>query len=141
MNHPLLSPAIENSHIIQVYTTSNTIWRGEEWSSISLDVIVDQSIIENKDHHILVAFLEGMKDKTLHLPWDSEQVTVDFEKHALQGHPYEADVKQDDTKNKLKVNVHKDLFQHGDQFRVIVAAQMKSDRTKSVVFGASQHIS
>jgi hypothetical protein len=141
MNHPFLSSAIENSHIIQVYTSSRTIWRGEEWSSVILDVKVDQSITEKKDPHILVAFLERIKDKSLHLPWESDQVKIRFEKHELEGRLFEADVEQNDAKNKLKVKIHKDLFDHGDKFRVIVAAHMKSDRSKSIVFGASQQIS
>jgi hypothetical protein len=141
MDHPILSSVIENSHIIEVYTTSRTIWRGEDWSSVLLDVKVDQSITENKDPHILVAFLERTKSQTLHLPWESDQVKVEFEKHALKGRPYEADVEQGDAKNKLKVTIQKDLFEHGEKFRVIVAAQIKGVPRKSVVFGASQQIS
>jgi hypothetical protein len=141
MDHSLLRSSAENSHIIQVYTANHSIWRGNEWSTIILDVKVDRFLTDNQESHILCAFIEHISTKHLHLPWKSDHLKVEFEKHILEGHPYCARILQTDTKNKLILNIHKTLFEHGDKFRVLVAAQKLEDRRNWIVFGASEQIS
>ncbi len=60
---------IENSHLIQVYTSSNSIWRGHDTSVIKFDVKVDKRFLvqhNNYDHNHNHSFASTMSSTTNH---------------------------------------------------------------------------
>ena len=139
----MTSGMIENSHLIQVYSNTRTIWRGEEWSKLSFAIKVDKSFRTPEASFILRAIVEnyGMEPKTVISPWESDKLKVEFEKHCTEQHSWNAHVVENDAFNTLLVDVHKDLFKDGEQIRVIVAAQSNEGQSRNMIFGASQPIS
>ena len=139
----MTSGMIENSHLIQVYSNTRTIWRGEEWSKLSFAIKVDKSFRTPEASYTLRAIVEnyGVAPKTVISPWESDKLKVKFEKHSMEEHSWNAHVVENDATNTLIVDVHKDLFKDGDQIRVIVAAQLNEGQSQNMIFGASQPIS
>jgi len=135
------SLAVENSNLIEVYSSTSTIWRGKEWSTINFDVRVDKSVRTLHNATVLRAIIEKFGSKEVYSPWESDKLKVKFAKHSLDGQPWNAEVVANDTRNSLIVDVHKHLFKDGDKFRIIVGAECKDVQHEHLIFGASQIIS
>lgn len=140
------SGMIENSHLIQIYSNTHTLWRGMKWSLFSLDIKINAGVwtrtsAARKENNtvILRALVENLNTREVHPPWESDKVRAQFMKYHLKDRPWNAHLIKSDLYNSLQVDVHRDLFVEGDTFRVLVAAQaLESDDT--IIFGASQPI-
>ena len=139
------SDMMENSHLIQIYSNTHTLWRGMKWSHFSLDIKINEgvwtrtSVRKGKNTVILRALLENFNTCEVHPPWESNKVRAKFMKYHLKDRSWNAHLIESDPYNSLQVDVHRDLFVEGDTFRVLVAAQtLGSDDT--IIFGASQPI-
>ena len=135
------SLAVENSNLIEVYSSTSTIWRGKEWSTINFDVRVDKSVRTLHNATVLRAIIEKSGSKEVYSPWESDKLKVKFAKHSLDGQPWNAEVVANDTRNSLTVDVHKHLFKDGDKFRIIIGAECKDVQHEHLIFGSSQIIS
>jgi hypothetical protein len=137
---------IENSHLIQIYSNTHTLWRGMKWSLFSLDIKINAGVwtrtsAARKENNtvILRALVENLNTREVHPPWESDKVRAQFMKYHLKDRSWNAHLIKSDLYNSLQVDVHRDLFVEGDTFRVLVAAQtLGSDDT--IIFGASQPI-
>jgi hypothetical protein len=132
---------IENAHLIQVYSNTRTMWRGVEWFSFSLDIKSNKALQAGKESNtvILRAIIEDCESNQVYAPWESEKVRAKFEKHCLKDHSWNAHLVPNDPYNTLHVDVHRDLFNEGDAFKVIVAAQ-ELEGSETIVIGSSQPI-
>jgi hypothetical protein len=137
-NAPLM---VENSHLIEVYSNTSTIWRGNEWTTIMIDVIVDERIRKSPRSIVLRTIIEKSGSKDVYSPWESDKLKVKFDKYSLD-QTWNAQVVANDARNRLQVDVHKTLFSDGDKFRIIVGAECKEGQEGgNIIFGASQVIS
>ena len=131
---------VESSHLIEVYSDTSTIWRGNEWTTIVIDVRVDESIRKSDQAMVLRAIIEQSGSKQVFSPWESDKLKVKFDKYSLD-QAWNAQVVANDARNRLNVDVHKTLFNDGDEFRIIVGAECEEGQRDNIIFGASQLIS
>ena len=62
---------LENSHLIQVTSTQQSLWRGHEQMKLSLNVKVDRRFLKTHLYsYNLIAYLENWKTKELYYPID-----------------------------------------------------------------------
>lgn len=143
-------PAKENSHLVQVYANTKTIWRGEpsKWSSFTMSMKLDKTLRRSSSLHSseIAVVIECCKTGKLYHVSTSDHLDVNIEIESTRKGCIKRDVRGH---SKIYVKVHNDMFQSGDRFRAIVAV-MRRDRKPPTsikdllsdidVFGASQII-
>lgn len=141
MNKPGIKK-IENSHAVQVYASTRSIWRGNMWSSIHVNIKLDKSFLLNNNapggRFILRAYLEKSSSKGSCITDDSVYFKSWFNLSRRANQRYLLVTL--DPYNTLDVEIHKELFSSGDVFRVIVIAEDRLDGATEAIFGASQTI-
>lgn len=141
MNNPGIN-MIENSHSVQVYASTRSIWRGNMWSLIHVNIKLDKYFLLNKDvpggRFILRAYLEKSSSKGSYINDDSMYLKLWFNSSRRANQRYLLVTL--DSYNTLDVEVHRELFSSGDAFRVIVIAEDRLDGATETIFGASQSI-
>lgn len=126
---------------MQVYASTRSIWRGNSWSSIHVDIKLDNSFLLNKKNgsrFFLRAYLENYSSKGSYITDESVYIKLCF--NPSRGANQRSLLVTSDPYNTLDMEVHKELFSCGDVFRVIVAAEDRLDGVKEFIFGASQSI-
>jgi len=126
---------------VQVYASTRSIWLGNSWSSIHLNIKLDNSFLLNKKNgsqFILRAYLENCSSKGSYITDESVYLKLCF--NPSRGANQRSLLVTSDPCNTLDMEVHKELFSCGDVFRVIVAAEDRLDGAKEFIFGASQSI-
>lgn len=140
---------LENSHLIQVYSPTRTIWRGEDVSIVHLDVKVDKRFLQTDAFsYRLIPYVENYKTKTTFFD-KTNGISLKFQENQNNNSANDRDiVASDGAVNvaanlyyKLTVSIDKDSFKKDDDIRVIVEACPLFDNPAYVISGASQVIS
>lgn len=136
------SKKIENSNAIQVYASTRSVWRGNLWSSIHIDIKLDKYFLLKNNpggRFVLRAYLEDSSSSNgSYITNDSTYLKLWFNASRRDNQRFL--LVTSDPYNTLDVEVHKDLFSCGDTFRVIVVAEDRLDGAADAIFGASQTI-
>ena len=153
----------ENSHLIQVYANTSTVWRGREWPTLNLDIKIGKEIRLSDKTYTLRAVVQNCTSKEEFYPQHTDSIRIKFAKNlaslpcrtnlnldksksgseqstVMDKDPWEANVVKNDCYNTLHVDIHKDLFNDGDKFRVLVVAHQHCCEGSNI-FGASEPIS
>ena len=142
---PSLSiPRKENSNMVQISTFSNSIWRGNLWSSIHFKIKLDKYFLCNNNDvcspFVLAASIQGgisgkLYDKNKYnFKFHFEHNTTDDESQAaITINPY----------NNLEVCIHQEVFKDSECFYLLLEAlhQDGSYLNRPIIFGRSQLIS
>ncbi len=152
--------AAENSHFIQLHTDETTIWRGNEWSKVSICMKVNKAFHKENRSLKVRAFIENGSTGTVYHPATTSKFRMTVKTREKENDLTLANVVRDIRGcSKINLELHKDLFSDGNNFRVIVALFREKDnsdvgiatadpdpdhKTKNslqiVVFGATRYI-
>ena len=132
--------SIENSNLIEVYGSTRSIWRGNEWSSVQVKIkLADYFLLDHEvgSRFVLRAYVkpESSESYTTH---DSEHVNV-WLNRSRGGDEKEFSVTSDRYIS-LDLEIHSDLFSDkNEEFTIIVAAEDMIE-IDELYFGRSQKI-
>jgi len=133
---------IENSNAIQVYASDRSIWRGNPWSCIKVNIKLDKYFIPDKKNtgspYILRAYLEDYSSRGSFICADADYFKVCFKTNG--GGNQQFSLVTLDPYYKIDVQDHKKMFSNGDKFRVIIIAEDHKNHADKLIFGASQTI-
>ena len=141
---PLTVPRRENSNMIQISTTTNSIWRGNLWPSLKCKITLDKHFLSKKkgtfSPYILAASIQDAETGQLckvtkdRFQFKFESNSIDNETQAtITTNPY----------NNVDVSIHQDVFNDGQSFYLLLEALHRDGSSPStpIIFGRSQLIS
>mmetsp|Transcript_41359 Transcript_41359/g.96941 ORF Transcript_41359/g.96941 Transcript_41359/m.96941 type:complete len:157 (+) Transcript_41359:66-536(+) len=131
----------ENSNIVAIETSIESIWKAVEWSSITFSLSLNDFFLTSgetseKSNFFLYAFVvnQGTREK---IDYPSPLMKLKFDKHHVEGNDALAEIFKDPYSS-VCVQVHRSLFCAGECFSLVIEAISIIDRM--VYFGISRPI-
>lgn len=138
----------ENSYMINIYSNTCSLWRGNMWSKIKFKITLDKQFLPRQEggssYYELAAFVECKNGKSSKLlnPSTCIGMKIEFERNGIKDsckanidtNPY----------NSAELTIHQDFFDAGEEFYLVVKAlKFKIDPLTTLeptYFGRSQNI-
>ena len=133
----------ENSHMIQITSLDNSIWRGEVWSKISFKIKVDKTFLRCPRKGVPFTLHPAIEDINTRVIYESgcDKVKLRFARNTAIGCDGSKALVTLDPYNSLEADIHKDLVGSGGAFTLVIDARREDHyENEETIFGRSQKI-